>query len=385
MSTQEPVGKNERPLPQCAGGFVRADLKAYLDRELSPLRRWYVGRHMAGCPACTEEVAWLQRLGKNMRQLEDAYPRPELRARILSTLPPMEAAPLLAANTQTQNRTDGTGRLRYAFAGAFALLIVAGAFAALRHNVGRGSTQLANNAVRNPTYESHSKANVSVNVGPTAPPSFTNPVVSAEAPRIERDPTSLEADKLFAIQTAKEKDLAARLLPRDWNRAVTSVRTELTAGKTHNTPYVQVTLGVKSVDLAKSRLESWARLSKSEAHVYASADPGRPGASVVLLISAAESGALFNNLKQLGQISGVARGDANGPVKFSAYPSASDDPRAAALPRSVEKDKHPELQVQKPADARGVAGVKSEAGHSSTTPAIMVVIQLGPLGPSVTL
>ena len=74
-------------LPQCPG-FLRENLKAFLDGELSPLRRGMMRWHLTRCAHCREESVWLSRLGEDMRTLEKSAPRPELRKRILASLPP---------------------------------------------------------------------------------------------------------------------------------------------------------------------------------------------------------------------------------------------------------------------------------------------------------
>jgi hypothetical protein len=106
---------------------LRADLKAYLDGELSWPRRFLVRWHLTRCPECREEMAWLQRLGEDMKDLEKARPRPELRARILASLP--DTPPGRLAGVKPGLQADNRRFLRPALAGAFLALAVCGVFA----------------------------------------------------------------------------------------------------------------------------------------------------------------------------------------------------------------------------------------------------------------
>jgi hypothetical protein len=112
---------------------MRADLKAYLDGELSALRRWQVRCHLARCSACREEVTWLTRLGNDIKQVEQAVPRPELRARILANLPDVPPG-RLAGDEGPLNLLPRPVRRapRLAFGGALAALALVSAFALAR-------------------------------------------------------------------------------------------------------------------------------------------------------------------------------------------------------------------------------------------------------------
>ena len=120
----------------------RADLKAYLDGELAAPRLWILRWHLARCPECREEIAWLKRLGEDMKDLEKATPRPELRARILANLPstpPGHAADgkpplnlLPVPETPTFATTFRRSVPRLALGGALAVLALGGVFAMTR-------------------------------------------------------------------------------------------------------------------------------------------------------------------------------------------------------------------------------------------------------------
>lgn len=82
------------PPPGALPESARADIKAWLDGELSPLRRLYVGWRISQDPALRAERDELARLGGEMKKLNHPTPRPELRARILANLPPAPPTPL---------------------------------------------------------------------------------------------------------------------------------------------------------------------------------------------------------------------------------------------------------------------------------------------------
>jgi hypothetical protein len=123
--------EKDRYRPGAPRDPVRAELKAYLDGELSWPRQWRVYWHLRRCSECREEVAWLRRLGEDMRELERATPRPELRARILSSLPLLPGADSPAPAPLP--RSSRIGLPRFAFVGALAALAGIGVFAIVRN------------------------------------------------------------------------------------------------------------------------------------------------------------------------------------------------------------------------------------------------------------
>src|SRR5437868_169096 len=66
---------------------IRDELKAYLDRELSAAEGARVRGHLDDCPDCRREMETMMRLGEKLSVVDQAVPRPELRARILAQLP----------------------------------------------------------------------------------------------------------------------------------------------------------------------------------------------------------------------------------------------------------------------------------------------------------
>jgi anti-sigma factor RsiW len=90
-------------------------LPAYVDRQLGPLRRFLVGRHIARCPACLGQLEAMQALRTALRTNLTVYRAPPgLAARIGSALP-REAPPPV-----TRRRSIPFGFAGSTMAGAFA-------------------------------------------------------------------------------------------------------------------------------------------------------------------------------------------------------------------------------------------------------------------------
>jgi len=100
---------------------VRVELKAYLDGELSALARAGVRRHLEHCARCRAEAAAMEQIGRELRTLDTATPRPELRARILAQLP---ESPAPAERKQPGLLWRRPGAAALAFAGAAAMLVL---------------------------------------------------------------------------------------------------------------------------------------------------------------------------------------------------------------------------------------------------------------------
>ena len=67
-------------------------LEAFHDGELSGMARWRVGRHVAGCERCREEIEALHGIGTWLREDAGAAPAPDLWAGIAARLPELDAA-----------------------------------------------------------------------------------------------------------------------------------------------------------------------------------------------------------------------------------------------------------------------------------------------------
>lgn len=72
---------------------LRADLKAFADRELPLLARFAVAQHLRGCSLCREELHQMQTLSNELNETEaESQPlAPELRAHILDQVPEQKA------------------------------------------------------------------------------------------------------------------------------------------------------------------------------------------------------------------------------------------------------------------------------------------------------
>ncbi|HZO87966.1 MAG TPA: zf-HC2 domain-containing protein [Chthonomonadaceae bacterium] len=62
---------------------IRDDLKAYVDGQLSLLRKSEVALHLARCAGCRREAEAMRRIGDQLRALDLEALDSELRARIL--------------------------------------------------------------------------------------------------------------------------------------------------------------------------------------------------------------------------------------------------------------------------------------------------------------
>jgi anti-sigma factor RsiW len=91
-------------------------LPAYSDRQLGPVRRFLLGRHIARCPSCLGQLEAMQVLRTALRTNLTAYRAPPgLAARIGSALPREAPAPAMRRR-----------RLRFGFAGSAMVGAIAG-------------------------------------------------------------------------------------------------------------------------------------------------------------------------------------------------------------------------------------------------------------------
>ncbi len=207
-------GTPQRPtggLPQCPG-FLRENLKAFLDGELAPLKRTLVRWHITRCAHCREEAAWLRRLGEDMRTLEKAAPRPELRRRILAGLPPPppQRAPMKIWRPERAAFRYGPSLALGAAVGAFAL---GGSFVALRR-VPKAEQQTAaipSATVRETQVPAPPKREIAAAQFSTA---TVDPFAPFQKSAVTDDPTSRRANALYyktARRLALQRQAEARL------------------------------------------------------------------------------------------------------------------------------------------------------------------------------
>lgn len=264
------TGNEELDAPTCAprGSHeaFAANLKPYLDGELSRAHaaviRWHIGR----CPACREEMEWLKRLGIDARHLDSATPRPELRARILASLPdgPLERT---AVVVRRQSPSFALAS-RVAAAGALCVLALAAAVALRGINTTAVLGDAGTSAGTRSNVRNYAAAG-SVRAPGLAPAQAHNePVQSSRAVAasadIKPDPTSERADEIVAAEEREEarqeaaiQAMAARdarqTQPASGNQpsAVAAVRVLPTA------PPIRLAMAVSSIEAERAALTPW--------------------------------------------------------------------------------------------------------------------------------
>jgi len=78
-------------------------LDGYHDGELGLLRRWWVGRHLAGCSGCRSELSGLLQIGDWMRETS-AVREPDLWPGVVARLPSVQARPSAVASSSPVRR-----------------------------------------------------------------------------------------------------------------------------------------------------------------------------------------------------------------------------------------------------------------------------------------
>ncbi len=248
---------------QAAEHFPRADLKAYMDGELAVARRFVVRRHLARCADCREEVRWLKRLGEDMRDLERAVPRPELRARILASLPETPPVRMAAQNAPSEPISLHRGALRPAFGVAAVVFILGGAFAFMHFSAHTTGTATAGVTTSPRSLVSKTPALVG-----NAPPPVTarrrttadTPMTTAPwdtAPSTYHDLISRQAQQMYLAGKAADEKEAIRLraLQQEQDRLETKRR--LAALRPETKTPVQLALAVNDMAAARASLAEW--------------------------------------------------------------------------------------------------------------------------------
>lgn len=343
-----------RRSPHPAGRFVSADLKAYLDGELSPVRRWLVRIHLAHCAVCREEVAWLQRLGKNMRNLEGARPRPELRARILSTLPPMDS---VAASPSVVPGRSLRPALRLALCCGLLTLLLGGVYAMTRYAARHGNPKS-----EAPTALVTQPPKMMARTSPAPParrPSVAPPpvqqTISAKdndpfAPLPARnidvpDPVSMEADRLVKQEEKRLQEAAARKLPQKWSQTIAAVQNL----KNRDGVYIPVELTVTDMNAAQKQLAHWAHQTNTPLVALPNTDSS---VKVTLYVTPKTGSTLLTAMKQTGTVYLLTTPEGNGWTGPAKAPVAvSADPRSSATlnpsPYTPQPKSSPDTQASK--------------------------------------
>jgi predicted anti-sigma-YlaC factor YlaD len=203
----DPGKPNQGRIPFFAGSHVSpADLKAYIDGEMTGTSRLPVRWHLAHCAECREETRWLQRLGEDMRDLERATPSPNLRRRIMASLPEGPPPADFPAPARSRQLVP-----RYALAGALCVAVVAaGAVtqqltshkshaAPAQASITTPGARITTPAVAGPAKQVGSTVSVPTSVQSADPNSAIQDALSHSS-----DPINSAADKLFEERMKEE-------------------------------------------------------------------------------------------------------------------------------------------------------------------------------------
>ena len=106
---------------------INNDLKAFLDGELSPVRRFAVQFHLRQCALCRAEVETMTQISRDLQTSETpSILAPELRQRILQNLPNAPTGPSLGAPSHAVSSRKMTPQLmQYGLAFCLVALMVA--------------------------------------------------------------------------------------------------------------------------------------------------------------------------------------------------------------------------------------------------------------------
>ncbi len=373
-------GHSPSPRPvHCIGGLLRANLKAYQDGETSALRGWLVRWHLARCPDCREELRWLQRLGEDMKDIESARPRPELRARILANLPSTPPAPGLRVVHARPEIARSPRRLpRLALAsGLVMLLAVSGVFALTHYSHAKPNSDSANVVVKTPS---------SLRPPTQDTPDTTASAVAAVPYVPEEDPNNARADRMFRQSMAEMEQEKRTQGQDDWHRLLTQARA--VARKSDRTPHPEMAVALTVSDVAATRahLPGWAKRAGAtfvtntrpvaEDSGNTSSPQPRPnetqGNVIAFSLPADRAPAFLTALKQLGQLSVC-------PTATAALLATSLKPEAYHLYTAVDALGHavpvsPTAETSAKPDANTIGTTK----HAAAVRTLLLAIVLQP-------
>jgi hypothetical protein len=241
---------------------LRGDLKSYVDGELAGLRATFVRGHLARCATCRQEADWLRHVGQEMRELENAVPRPELRSRIMASLPvaPPASQP---SSDRTQDSFRRSSAPRFALAGGTLCLLLGGAFAM------RGAF------APNPTLPENPAPTVATAPAPKEKPSAAPSIASTQVAPIAKDPVTAWAD---AESEKKERERLQRQneAQRQIVRAVPkSVQAQQPLPTENAIPMLRLTAGATEMMQVKLRLQSLAPQMGAELATHALDERGQ--------------------------------------------------------------------------------------------------------------
>ena len=341
MSRSRPDNLSETPSTRrpvrCIGGLLRANLKAHLDGEMSALRSWLVRWHLAQCTECREELRWLRRLGEDMKELESARPRPELRARILANLPAAPPAPGIRVVHSRPDQARST-RLapRLALAGGMVMLLAFSAVFALKS---------ASHLVPAPRKAAESARSGSPQTDASPSPETGAGAMDMVTYQPPIDPNNALADKLFReSMNALEREKLAQGQD-DWHRLMAQARA--VARKTDRTATeMGVALAVPNLAAVRLHLPTWAKQEGARLVVNGRVDPSQidgsnlptaqtgniTGNVVAFYVPAARGPAFLTALKHLGQISLLPTDSGSPSTAAAVQPELSVDGAHKVIP-----------------------------------------------------
>jgi hypothetical protein len=183
MSDFRPSGAARNPLRgegSTAEKAYREDLKALVDRELPALRAVMLRLHLLRCAACREEAAWMSRMNADMRAIEEARPGPELRARILASLPQQQSIRI----ERPRSRRPALG---YALGAAATVAIAAGLY-----TLRTGAPGVPPAHRSNPTLAAHPQPDRIAEYRAPAAPGLAGSGAQAAAPAMSAEPKTAE-------------------------------------------------------------------------------------------------------------------------------------------------------------------------------------------------
>lgn len=315
--------------------FARADLKAYLDGEIGVVRQGVVRWHLARCPECREETAWLTRLGEDMKDLEQATPRPELRTRILASLPdgpPSRTADRPAPRVVRARQVTYSlrwGAVGFAAFGAIAALAGVGVFTVNRMTARTAPPKVAVGLSR-PQREALPRG--SEPAGPQAPAQIARTPQRIVAPGPRKDPfqpgdakavdtrasssvpdrTFDEANRLFEKRWAEEQQQERA----HYREVLRSAGISGAAAARKDAGPVRLALAVTDVRAAREHLQAMAQAfrtptagtaptaapAQSEDGSSGTRKPGSAHEVVALDVPAGSVAPFMRNLEQIGSL-----------------------------------------------------------------------------------
>lgn len=318
-----------------------SDMKAYLDGELSAPRRWIARAHLTRCAACREEILGLKRVSEDIKNLPQATPRPELRRRILASLP--EAPPQHSGQTHSwlNNRLTRMSQALYpakwrmnsvwpgrlALSGSGLALLLLTAFALNGHGLFHPASNVA---ALPPTLQSQTdpRTTDTSDSGGASSPSLDHHDMASintvlhppiEDPGIDTDPISKEATALAnkrEAQARKQETAQHRQKERQERRQVVDARQHAPAVSFNTSvPKAALALTIPDITVAVNHLSEVAQhlggtivlanapTSLTSPHETTTYHPGNIGEMVVLIkVPAARVADFESGLRQMGNL-----------------------------------------------------------------------------------